>query len=195
MSLVWLYEQVPCNLACGDATTYEDTGAETVWIKGTKADAGKRFCTLQVCARAHNGSAEQPRHGQPRLEICFKGQGKRITEEEKRGWNPDVSVRFQPKAWYDRPTSDAWAEELLSEITAAARRKNMETVLFADGLDSQTTETFRKILRKNGTKRHLGVSNATDITQLVDMGLGRALKVRIGVLQDEWLAEDDNDEL
>jgi len=25
---------------------------------------------------------------------CFKGQGKRITEEERRGWNPDVSVRF-----------------------------------------------------------------------------------------------------
>jgi len=61
----------------------------------------------------------------------------------------------------------------------------METVLFADGLDSQTTETFMKILQKNDTKRHLGVSNATDITQLVYMGLGRALKVRIGVLQDE----------
>ena len=52
-----------------------------------------------------------------------------------------------------------------------------------------------KILRKNDTKRHLGVSDATDITQLVDMGLGRALKVRIGVLQDEWLAQDNNDEL
>ena len=27
------------------------------------------------------------------------------------------------------------------------------------------------------------------------MGFGRALKVRIGVLQHEWLAEDNNDEL
>ena len=60
VSLVWLYEQVPCNLACVDGTTYEDTGSETVWIKGTKSDAGKRFCTLQVCARAHNGSADEP---------------------------------------------------------------------------------------------------------------------------------------
>ena len=73
----------------------------------------------------------------------------------------------------------------------------MEIVLFVDGQDLQTTESFmpRKILRKNDTKRHLGVSNATDFTQLVDMGLGRALKVRIGVLQDEWLAQDNNDEL
>ena len=74
-------------------------------------------------------------------------------------------------------------------------RANVTTVLFADVLDLQTTETFMKILRKNDTKRHLGVNNATDITQLVDMGLGKALKVRIGVLQDEWLAEDKNDVL
>ena len=51
-----------------------------------------------------------------------------------------------------------------------------------------------KILRQNDTKMHLGVTNATDITQLVDMGLGRAFKVRIGDLQDEWMAQDNTDE-
>ena len=43
---------------------------------------------------------------------------------------------------------------------------------------------------KNDTKRHLGVTNATDITQLVDMRLGWALNVRIGNLQDEWIQYD-----
>ena len=57
----------------------------------------------------------------------------------------------------------------------------METVFFADNLDSETTETFMKILRQNDTKRQLDVTNVTDITQLVDMGLGRVLKVRIGL--------------
>jgi hypothetical protein len=71
----------------------------------------------------------------------------------------------------------------------------METVFFAHNLDSQTPETFKKILRQNDTKRHLGVTNAIDITQLVDMGLGRVLKVFIGDLQDEWMAQDSNDEL
>jgi len=81
--------------------------------------------------------------------------------------------------FHSRPTSDAWAAKHLPKITAAARRKMMETVLFADNLDTQTTETFMKMLRQNDTKRHLGVNNATDITQLIDMGLGRALKVRM----------------
>lgn len=106
-----------------------------------------------------------------------------------------MSVLFQPHALYDRSTSDAWAEEHLPEITAAARRKMMETVLFADNLDSQTTEKFMKILRQNDTKRHLGVTNASDITQVVDMGLGRALKVHIGDLHDEWMAQDNDAEL
>ena len=33
-----------------------------------------------------------------------------------------------------------------------------------------------KILRQNGTKRHLGLSNANDITQLVDMGIATDVK-------------------
>jgi hypothetical protein len=49
----------------------------------------------------------------------------------------------------------------------------MEAMLFADNLDSQTTETFMKIFQQNGTKRHLGVTNVTDVTHLVEMGLVR----------------------
>ena len=125
--------------------------------------------------------SDQTRHGQPRLEICFRGQGKHITEEEKSGWHPDVSVRLHPSVWYDRPTFVPWEEEHLPEITAVTRQKKMETVLFVDNLDSYTTDTFMKILRQNDTKRQLDVTNVTDITQLVDMGLGRVLKVRIGL--------------
>ena len=64
----------------------------------------------------------------------------------------------------------------------------METVFFADNLDSETTETFMKILRQNVIKRHLGVTNVTDVTQFVDMGLGRSLKMRIN-LEDEWMVQ------
>ena len=87
------------------------------------------------------------------------------------------------------------ARPLLPEITAATRAKGQETAIFVDNLDSQTTQSFMKLLRQNHAKRHLGVSNATDICQLVDNRVGRSLKVRIGVLQDEWMAMDSNDEL
>ena len=41
----------------------------------------------------------------------------------------------------------------------------------------------------------LYVTHATDITQFVDMGVGRVLKVHIGDLQDVWMTQDNNDEL
>ena len=68
-------DQVPCNFREGGLTTYDDTGCKRVWIVGTKADSGKRFCTLQVAARCANGDASEPRHGQPKLTIMFRGQG------------------------------------------------------------------------------------------------------------------------
>jgi hypothetical protein len=68
-------DQVPCNLREGDGRTYADTGDKRVWLAGSKADCGKRFCTLQVAARCANGDPAKPRYGQPKLTIVFRGQG------------------------------------------------------------------------------------------------------------------------
>ena len=68
-------DQVPCNLREGDGRTYAHTGEKRVWLAGSKADCGKRFCTLQVAARCANGDKNKPRHGQPKLTIAFRGQG------------------------------------------------------------------------------------------------------------------------
>ena len=68
-------DQVPCNLREGDGRTYADTGDKRVWLAGSKADCGKRFCTLQVAARCANGDPKKPRHGQPKLTIVFRGLG------------------------------------------------------------------------------------------------------------------------
>ena len=68
-------DQVPCNLREGGTHTYADTGSTRVWMVGSKADSGKRFCTLQVAARCANGDPTKPRHGQPKLAIMFRGQG------------------------------------------------------------------------------------------------------------------------
>ena len=84
----------------GDLRTYEDKGAKRVWIAGSKADDGKRFCTLQICARSAVDPSK-PRRGQPKIAVIFRGQGKRISAEERPAYHPDVLVRFQPKAWAD----------------------------------------------------------------------------------------------
>ena len=91
--------QVPCNLREGGRETYEEIGTPRVWLAGTKADDGKRFCTLQIIARGGNGNPDLPRHGQPKIGIIFRGQGIRLSDEEMKGWHPEVHVRFQPKVF------------------------------------------------------------------------------------------------
>ena len=68
-------DQVPFNLREGGGMTYEDVGAERVWVVGSKTDCGKRFGTLMVTARCANGDPKKPRRGQPKLTIAFRGQG------------------------------------------------------------------------------------------------------------------------
>ena len=50
-------------------------------------------------------------------------------------------------------------------------------------------------MARNGCKRHLLPAGTTDELQLVDAGVGHALKTEMAHLHDEWLAQDDHLEL
>ena len=52
------------------------------WISQPGAGLEKRQCTLQLCSRADGK--------QPRIAIIFRGTGKRIRQDEKDAWHPDV---------------------------------------------------------------------------------------------------------
>ena len=129
-------DQVPCNLRAGDGRTYDDTGAKRVWLAGAKADDGKRFCTLQIVARASNGDASMPRHGQPKLCVIFRGQGKQISQNERDARHSDVQVRFQPKAWADDQLCEDFADVEMREATAAARAAGERSVAIFDNLST-----------------------------------------------------------
>ena len=43
----------------------------------------------------HNPDKDAPYCGQPRPEVCFRGMGLRISQQERDGWNKGVDVRFQ----------------------------------------------------------------------------------------------------
>ena len=83
----------------------------------------------------------------------------------------------------------------MAEITAAARLAGRESVAIFDNLHGQTTQTHLANLARNRCKRHLLPSNTTDELQLVDAGVGHALKTEMAHLHDEWLSIDDNLEL
>ena len=188
-------DQVPCNLREGDGRTYAEVGSKRVWLVGNKQDDGKRFCTLQVAARCSNGSSDLPRCGQPKLTVIFRGTGKRISPEERAAWHPDVWVRFQKRAWADDGLCEDYALVEMAEITAAARLAGRESVAVFDNLHGQTTQKHLANLARNRCKRHLLPSNTTDELQLVDAGVGHALKTEMAHLHDRWLAKDDNLEL
>ena len=179
-------DQVPFNLREGADVTYNDIGAERCWIRGCKQDDRKRFGTLQLTSRGKNGDTSKLFAEQPRPEICFRGQGKRLTLWEKNNWDPNCIVVFQPKAWYDRANCVRFAESSMAEYTAEARAAGRRSCGFFDNLDGQTTTEFISTLSTAAScDTHLLPSGCTDLVQFTDDGLGKAVKDRMGVEQDE----------
>lgn len=170
----------------GDTRTYAEKGDHRVWIAGNKNDDGKRFCTLQIAARCSIGNADQPRRGQPKLTIVFRGQGKRLSKVERERWHADVNVYFQPKAWFDDDLCLKYARKEVKEICAEAMKAGRETVIICDNLSGQTTKEFANELKKHRCKRHLLPAGVTDELQLIDDGVGVAVKREMGNLFDEW---------
>ena len=177
-------DQVPCNLRAGDGRTYDDTGAVRVWLAG-----GKRFCTLNILARGHNGDPSKPRRGQPKLCIIFRGQGKQISEAELAARHPDVNVRFQPKAWADDELCEDFAAVEVHEATAEACAAGRRSVAFFDNLSGQTTDEHLRNLRRAGCDRHLLPTGSTGELMLIDGGIGARLKNLIGEEIDTWLEQ------
>lgn len=177
------FDQVPLPFVIDLDDTYEERGADRVWIRQNAAGMDKRFCTLQLCFR--------PGYDQMKPTIIFRGQGQRITQVEKRLWDPRVTVMWQPKAWADREFSNAWAREHLCP-TIATQNPGEECIAFCDNLDSQITKEFLNTLKSVSCFRFLLPPDATEYTQPVDQGLGRNLKVIIQAIFEEWLELEDN---
>ena len=104
-------------------------------------------------------------------------------------------MSFQPKAWYDEGKCEDYARKEVKEITAEAKAAGRESVVIFDNLSGQTTERHRRNLAKHKCKRHLLPGGMTDELQLVDDGIGFALKNMMGKLHDDWLMKPGNLEL
>ena len=72
-------DQVPLTLQDANQQTYTERGSSRVWIRGSKKGDDKREATLQLCVRLTDDSEI----GQPYPVLIFRGQGKRITQQEK----------------------------------------------------------------------------------------------------------------
>ena len=104
---------------------------------------------------------------QPRIAIIFRGSGKRIGDDEKKTWHPDVDVYWQANAWADTEVSIKWVEKTLAESVDGLER----FVLFLDNLGSQESDSFKSAVAALKGVAWFGLKNATDLWQVVDAGL------------------------
>jgi len=178
----------PTAFAVGTKLTYEHIEQDEqqhgheVWISQPGSGLDKRQCTLQVCLR--------PDGEQPRLGIIFRGTGKRISEDEKAAYHPDVDVYYQENAWADTKMCVEWVEKTLS----AAVKEDDHFVLFCDNLTGQVADQFKEAVSKLGGVVWYGLPSATDLWQPVDAGFAQLLKTLIGQAKRRWLDDDDNAE-
>ena len=115
-------DQVPLPFVNDMETTYEQVGAKRVCINQQGPTLGKRQATGQVCFRpalppAPEDSEALAKYKQHLMEqpapcIIFRGTGQRISQAEKDAYPPGLVVLWQPKAWVDRPTAEAWAKQV-----------------------------------------------------------------------------------
>ena len=185
-------DQVGCNLRAGLQSTYDEKGTSRVWIAGSPADDGKRFCTLNMIVRANNGDPSKPRCGQPKLGIIFRGTGQKVGQKERDGYHPDVMVRFQKKAWADDELCEGFAYVELHEATAQARMRGERSVCFFDNLSGQTTDEHLRNCKRAACDRHLLPTGSTGELMLIDGGVGARQKNLMGDHLDEWLEQPGN---
>ena len=98
---------------------------------------------------------------------------------------------FQEKAWVDIKTCNELAEIYFGPYLHE-NHSDEETLLYCDNLDAQVQPVFLDILKTFSCSRFLTPPDCTELTQAVDAGLGRNLKVLTAKEMDEWMEVKDN---
>jgi hypothetical protein len=188
-------DQVPLPFASADPRTIEFMGTERVWIKQPGSGLDKRQATLQLLIR--------PLGTQPRPCLLFRGHAKpkracdrRKREEEEKGYDQDVQVLWQAKAWADTATCIEWSRVCFKEFVDADAhiKEGEETLLLADSLRSQVKATFRDAAKTNARAHTIfGVKNGSHVWQPVDHHVGAAYHRKMDAYYVEWMASADGE--
>ena len=183
MSNRYNVDQVPCVFGSQSNKTWhlEEDGDRVTISAGATPDA-KREATLQICVRF-----VQPGELQVRGAIVFRGQGLRISAEEKMGWSPKIDVYFQPKAWMDTALCLKWITRTFAPLVTSVNAGE-ESVLFMDNLSSQKAPSVKEALWEEArTKPHFLPAGQSDTVQVVDQGIGKMVKSFMGKCHTQWL--------
>ena len=174
LSQITNVDQTPLPFTFTDGTTYDDTGASTVWVRGGSSGLDKRQCTVQLTIFAE---------GEPRVKplIIFRGKGKRLSFHEKLRYDCRVRVMFQTNAWCDEPMMEMW----LRQMWRPACTGNMLLVL--DVHRAQKTDAILKTMEHCLTTPVFVPPGTTSLVQPLDVTFNRPFKLEVEKLANEHL--------
>jgi hypothetical protein len=188
-------DQVPLPFASADPRTVEFIGTKRVWIKQPGSGLDKRQATLQLLIR--------PKGKQPKPTLLFRGQAtpkracdRRKREEEEKGYDEDVNVLWQAKAWADTVTCVEWARKCFKIFVDEDSNisEDEECLLLADSLRSQTKSTFTDAVKASVNARTLfGLKDGSHLWQPVDHHVGAAYHRKMDAYYVEWMASSDGE--
>ena len=158
-----------------DGKSYDSTGAKEVWCSNASSGLDKRQFTVQLTIFADGVSRVRPT-------IIFRGQGKRISPNEKRSWDGRVNVMFQPKAWCDENVMKVWVErEWGNMFTNPPRANSSGKILVADVHRAQQTDEVKQLLQRKKTLLINVPPGCTSRVQPLDVSVNKPLKTRSGL--------------
>ena len=170
-------DQTPLPFTFTGGTTYDDTGATTVWVRGGASGLDKRQCTAQLTLFAD---------GEPRVKplLIFRGKGKRIAFREKLRYDRRVHVAFQENAWCDEPTMDMWVRQLWRPAC------NGDMLLVLDVHKAQKTDAILEALDSCKTAPVYVPPGTTSLIQPVDVVFNKPFKARVEKLATEHMQQN-----
>lgn len=160
----------------GTDTTYNETGARTVWVKSIGSGLDKRQATVQLTVHA-DGIAQTPPM------IVFRGKGLRITTTERKQWDKRVVVRFQENAWVDENVGLQWIQGVWRQRTFHPK------LLVLDVHKAQKTPAFLRALSLRHTTPAFIPPGCTGLVQPLDVALNKPFKDLVDVKYHQHFEE------
>ena len=127
----------------------------------------------------------RPEGSQPRLAIIFRGQGKRISDDEKMAWHPDVDVFFQQNMWLDQYVYIEWCKK--TYLPFVTERDLSKFVLLLDNVEGKMQDDSKESVSSINGLLWYGLPDRTDLWQPVDPGYAACLNSLTANEHRKWL--------
>ena len=160
-SLMWHMDQSPLPFSANQRRSLNVQG-HALSISEGHSGASKRFCTLQITI-----CADPTLLNLVNIEIIFRGQGTRLSERELDLYStlPNVTIRFQRRAWADERIMQDYLINFRHTLASAGFG---EVLLGMDNHGAQQTPWCRAFMEHFHIVPAFTPANCTDCVSPVD---------------------------